>query len=101
MIKKKFHKTIKKLSVVVSSGPNYDKELILTDYVGLKVDEVIKFIKKNKYRNICVDYACLDCETSWNHDIDNPICWITSIQFLFQDEYFLFRKPSEFVKHLK
>ena len=61
----------------------------------------LKFIKKNKYRNICVDYACLDCETSWNHDIDNPICWITSIQFLFQDEYFLFRKPSEFVKHLK
>lgn len=61
----------------------------------------LKFIKKNKYRNICVDYACLDCETSWNHDIDNPICWITSIQFLFQDEYFLFRKPSEFINHLK
>lgn len=61
----------------------------------------LKFLKKNKYRNICKDYACLDSETSWNHDIDNPICWITSIQFLFQDEYFLFRKPSDFIRHLK
>lgn len=61
----------------------------------------LKFKKKNKFKNICVDFGCLDCETSWNHDIDNPICWITSIQFLFQNNYYLFRKPSEFINLLK
>ena len=50
-------KTIKKLSVVVSSGPNYDKELILTDYVGLKVDEVIKFVKKNHMNNVNINFS--------------------------------------------
>lgn len=41
-----------------------------------------------------------DTETSWNHDDKNPKCWITSIQVFFQNEYKLFRKPTEFIKYL-
>lgn len=53
-------KEIKKLSVVVSSGPNYDKELVLTDFVGLKVDDVIKFVKKNFMNNTNIDFTVRD-----------------------------------------
>ena len=38
---------IKKLTVVISSGPNYDKEVLLSNFVGLNVDEAIKFAEEN------------------------------------------------------
>lgn len=46
------------------------------------------------------NYMSCDTETSWNHDENNPICWISSIQVYFCDEYYLFRKPSEFIEFL-
>lgn len=42
----------------------------------------------------------LDIETSHNHDPENPICWIVSIQVLFDDAYHLFRTPEEFIEYI-
>lgn len=41
-----------------------------------------------------------DTETSWNKDTENTICWISSIQVLFNNKYYLFRKPTEFMDFL-
>ena len=43
--------------------------------------------------------AC-DTETSHNHDDNNPVCWVSSIQVYFNGQYKLFRKPSEFMHYL-
>lgn len=43
----------------------------------------------------------LDIETSHNHDNNNPICWITSIQVKFIEDINIFRKPSDFLNYLK
>lgn len=45
---------IKKLVVVISSGPNYDKEVLLSNFVGLNIDDAIKFAEDNFLNN--VDY---------------------------------------------
>lgn len=57
--------------------------------------------KPNRREYIAREYACLDIETAWNHDIDNPRGWIVSIQWLFNGRYYLYRKPSEFIKYLR
>lgn len=49
-------KKIKKLVVTVSEGPNYDKELILSNMVGLKLDNLEKFIKENHLKNVKISY---------------------------------------------
>lgn len=43
-----------------------------------------------------------DTETSHNHasDPEKAICWITSIQVLFNGKYHLFRYPSQFMEYL-
>ena len=43
----------------------------------------------------------LDIETSWNHDRENPKCWIVSIQVFFLDNYYLFRSPFELIDFYK
>lgn len=43
----------------------------------------------------------LDIETSHNHNEENPICWITSIQVKLQDDVKIFRKPSDLMEYLK
>ena len=43
----------------------------------------------------------LDIETSHNHNEEDPICWITSIQVKLQDDVYLFRRPSELMDYLK
>ena len=45
-------KKIDKVSFVVSGGPNYDKEIILTNFEGTKIDELIDFISKNYLNNV-------------------------------------------------
>lgn len=51
---------VKSLEVVVSSGPNYDLEVNIPDMVGWDVDEVVKLIKKNKLKNVVIDYEFHD-----------------------------------------
>ena len=48
---------MKKLMVVISNGPNYDKEVLLSNFVGLNVDEAIKFIEENFMNNVTFDFV--------------------------------------------
>lgn len=43
----------------------------------------------------------LDIETSWNHDEEDPITWMSSAQVFFNYKYYLFRKPSELMKFFR
>ena len=51
---------------------------------------------------ICNEFIALDIETSNNHAADPQMLktWISSIQVLFNEEYHLFRKPSELIDYL-
>lgn len=49
-------KGINEISVVVSSGPNYDKELILSSMIDLDIDSLIKFINDNHLNNVNINY---------------------------------------------
>ena len=64
----------------------------------------MKFIY-NKYKGdktiyYAEDFMACDIESSHNHNENNPKCWISSIQVYFQNNYHLFRKPSEFCDFL-
>lgn len=62
--------------------------------------EQINISTKKRRRYLCMDYICLDTETSWNHDIDNPIGWIYQWCFSYKNELICGRKPSELVEAL-
>lgn len=49
-------KNIDTLMVVVSSGPNYDKELIMPSFVGKNVDSVIEFVDENFLTGVNIDF---------------------------------------------
>lgn len=49
-------KDIKEINVIVSEGPNYSKELILTSMIGYNVEDLIKFINENHLKNIKINY---------------------------------------------
>lgn len=53
-------KDIKKIDFTVSNGPNYDKLIIMSNLVGLNIDETLKYIKENKLINIEVNYQFND-----------------------------------------
>ena len=53
-------KDVKELTVVVSSGPNYDKAFILQNLVGLNVDEALKIANENFMNNIEIEYEIND-----------------------------------------
>lgn len=57
--------------------------------------------RKENVRFICLEPMALDIETSWNHDEDNPVCWIVSVQVLWGGKYYLYRTPSDFINFLK
>lgn len=49
-------KEVDKLTVVVSSGPNYDKEIILPSFIGKNVDDVIRYVDENFLTNVNIDF---------------------------------------------
>ena len=49
-------KDIKEINVIVSEGPNYSKELILTSMVSQNIDDLIKFINENHLKNVTINY---------------------------------------------
>lgn len=53
-------KEVKELNVVVSSGPSYDKSLILQNFVGLNIDDALKIINEQFMNNIEVDFEFSD-----------------------------------------
>lgn len=49
-------KKVKDISFVVSKGPNYDKEVIISNMVGWNIDDVIKVIDDNYFNNVTINY---------------------------------------------
>lgn len=49
-------KGIKKIVLTISSGPNYDKEVILSNMVGWDIDEALKVIKDNFLNNVVINF---------------------------------------------
>ena len=54
-------KDIKELSVTISLGPDLEKEIIVPNFVGKKIDDVLKYIEDNYLSNVKINY-----ETSQN-----------------------------------
>lgn len=53
-------KKVKDISFVVSKGPNYDKEVIISNMVGWNIDDVIKVIDDNYFNNVTINYVFSD-----------------------------------------
>ena len=53
-------KDIKTFKVTISDGPNYDKEVIVSNLTGCKYDEVIKYIKDNYLVNVEIEFIKSD-----------------------------------------
>lgn len=57
-----FIKDIKKITVTVSDGPNYDKLLIIPSMLGWNVDDALEYINKNFMINVTFEYEESDSE---------------------------------------
>lgn len=55
-------KNIKKINFTVSSGPNYDKLVIISNMIGMNIDDAIKIIDKNFLNNVTVNFIESDEE---------------------------------------
>lgn len=53
-------KNVDKLTVVVSSGPSLEKEVMVPSFIGWSFDEVMKFIELNYLNNVLVDFEVSD-----------------------------------------
>ncbi len=53
-------KDVKEINLTVSSGPNYDKTIILQNLVGLNIDEALKIINDNFMNNVSINYELSD-----------------------------------------
>lgn len=53
-------KNIKKITLTISNGPNYDKELILSNMIGLTIDDLNDFISKNHLKDVTINYTVND-----------------------------------------
>ncbi len=53
-------KNVKKLTVVISEGPNPDKDIVIPNMVSWNVDKVVKYVNSNHLNNIKVNYEVSD-----------------------------------------
>ena len=49
-------KDVKELTITISLGPDPNKEIIIPNFIGLKYDEVIKYIEDNHLSNVEIEY---------------------------------------------
>ena len=49
-------KNIKEIEVTISLGPDLEKEVIVPNFVGLKFDEVLKYIENNYLNNVIIEF---------------------------------------------
>ena len=49
-------KDIEELIITISLGPDLNKEIIVPSFIGLKYDEVIKYIEENHLSNAIIEY---------------------------------------------
>ena len=47
---------IKDMGLIISEGPNYDKEVLLTSMLDWDLEDVLKYIKENHLSNVIIDY---------------------------------------------
>lgn len=59
-------KKIKKVVITVSEGPNYEKELIISNMIGMKIDDLLNFINKNHLKNVSINYEI-------SNDVDKDV----------------------------
>ena len=83
------------------------RDCIIINTIGEDFDGNKKFVKfwryhyaSNDSRCVLASDMCLDIETSKITIGDQLVPFITSIQVYFEDKYYLFRKPTEFMKFL-
>ncbi len=50
-------KNLNKITLVISSGPNYDKTIILTNMIGWNIDDAINEMNSNYMNNIQIEYV--------------------------------------------
>lgn len=55
-------KDVKKVTVVVSEGPNYDKEVVMPNFIGRNVDDVIEFVDENHLTGVNIDFKFSEIE---------------------------------------
>lgn len=53
-------KNIKEVNVLVSEGPNPDKEIVIPNMVGYESEDVLEFIKKNYLTNVIFEFVQSD-----------------------------------------
>ncbi len=49
-------KDVTKISFTISTGPNYDKQIVVPNMLGWDIDEVIKYINENFLNNVTIEY---------------------------------------------
>lgn len=49
-------KDIKEITVTISLGPDLEKEVIVPNFIGLKYEEVLKYIEDNHLSNVKIEY---------------------------------------------
>ena len=49
-------KDIKELTITISLGPDLNKEVVVQSFVGLKYDDVMKYIEENHLSNVKIEY---------------------------------------------
>ena len=47
---------INSFKITISDGPNYNKEVVVSNLTGLTYDEVIKYIKENYLNNVYIEF---------------------------------------------
>lgn len=55
-------KDIKTMTITISDGPNYDKEIIVSNLIGFSYDEVMKYIEDNHLNNVEIEFIESDLE---------------------------------------
>ena len=50
-------KEVKNINLVISGGPNYDKEVIIPNMIGWTSDKVLEYINTNFLNNVAINYV--------------------------------------------
>lgn len=66
-------KSVEKINFVVSSGPNYDKLVVIPNMVGWHIDDALKTIEENYLNNVQIEYSV-------NEEIDKDVVFEQSIR---------------------
>lgn len=53
-------KNIKEITITISLGPDLEKEVIVQNLIGLKYDDVLKYIEENHLSNVKIEYQKSD-----------------------------------------